>query len=95
MPKLDRSKLRQGKLGVSWKVLDGGVGIASWTISSQTVGTKKAPWVKRASGTKATAATLRLPRGATYRLRFTAVDAGGKSSNVMLGKVVVPGAKRA
>jgi uncharacterized membrane protein YgcG len=94
VPKLDRSKLEQGKVGVAWKVLDGGVGIARWTIPSQTVGTKGAPWVKRASGTTATAASLRLPRGATYRLRFTVVDAGGKTSNVMLGKVVVPGVKR-
>jgi len=94
IPTLDRGKLRQGKVGVRWKIVDPGAGVARWQISSQTVGKKKARWVKRASGTKGTAATVRLPRGHTYRLRFTITDAGGQSSNVMIGKVAVPGGKR-
>jgi hypothetical protein len=93
VPTLDRGKLAQGKVGVKWKVVDPGAGVARWTIASQIVGKKKAPWVKRASGTKGTKATVRLPLGHAYRLRFTITDAGGQSSEVMIGKVAVPGGK--
>jgi hypothetical protein len=93
-PMLDRAKLRQGRLGVSWKVLDAGAGVRSWTIASQTVGRKQSPYVKRASGTSATSASLRLPPGHAYRLRFTIADALGRTSNLTLGKVVVPGGRR-
>lgn len=90
VPTLDRRKIRQGKVGVRWKVLDPGAGVARWTISSLTVGARKARWVKRARGTKGTAATLRLPLGHTYRLRFTIAEAGGGSSEVRIGTVGVP-----
>jgi hypothetical protein len=53
-PKLDRGRLRQGRLGVRWKVLEAGPGVRSWTIASQLVGAKKAPFVRRASGTSTT-----------------------------------------
>jgi hypothetical protein len=91
LPKLDRGKLRLGRLDVSWKVLRSGAGVKSWTISSQPVGAKKAPFIRRASGTTATSASLRLPPGAIYRLRFTIVDALGRASSVSIGKVTVPG----
>jgi hypothetical protein len=94
LPKLDRGKLKQGKLGVSWKVLEAGAGVKSWTIASQLVGAKKAPFVRRASGTTASSAAIRLPRGATYLLRLTIVDALGRSSDVAIGKVSVPGGGR-
>jgi hypothetical protein len=94
IPALDRKKLKQGKLGISWKVLEAGTGVRSWTIASQLLGAKKAPYVRRASGTAATSAAIRLPRGHAYRLRFTLTDAAGKTSNLMLGKVVVPGGRR-
>jgi hypothetical protein len=93
VPTLDRKELSEGKVTVSWKVIDAGAGVKGWTISSQTVGAKKARWVKRASGTTKTSAKLRLPRGHAYRLRFTITDATGKSSNVTIGKVRVPKAR--
>ncbi|HEX3362688.1 MAG TPA: hypothetical protein VHS74_16965 [Solirubrobacterales bacterium] len=94
VPNLDRGRLRLGRLGVSWKVLEAGPGVTSWTIASQLVGAKKAPFVRRASGTGTTSASLRLPPGATYLLRFTIVDALGRSSDVTIGKVTVPGGGR-
>jgi len=93
-PKLDRAKLRQGRLKVSWKVLDPGAGVRRWTISSRTLGAKQARYVKRARGTGGTTASLRLPRGHAYRLRLTLIDAGGRTSTLALGKVVVPGGRR-
>jgi hypothetical protein len=93
-PRLDRRKLGLGRLGVSWRVIQAGAGVRSWTIASQLVGAKKAPFVRRASGTTATAASLRLPRGATYLLRLTIVDSLGRSSDVTIGKVTVPGGGR-
>ncbi|HEY2477997.1 MAG TPA: hypothetical protein VGI17_04640 [Solirubrobacterales bacterium] len=94
VPRLDRAQLKEGRLGVTWKVLDAGAGVARWTISSQTLGRKKAPYVRRASGTADTSASLRLPRGHAYRLRFTITDALGRGSSVTIGKVVVPGGGR-
>jgi hypothetical protein len=94
VPKLDRSDLTHGRVGVSWRVLSAGVGIERWRISSQTLGRRGAPYVSRATGSKGTAATLRLPPGASYRLRFTVVDVLGRSSAIALGKVVVPPAGR-
>jgi sRNA-binding protein len=93
VPKVDRKKLRQGRVVLSWKVLEAGAGVKGWSISSRTIGAKKAAYVKRASGTTATSATLRLPHGA-YRLRFTVTDALGRTSSVTIGKVVVPGGRR-
>lgn len=93
-PKLDRRKLGLGRLGVSWKILQAGAVVRSWTIASQVVGAKKATFVRRAGGTTATAASLRLPRGATYLLRLTIVDSLGRSSDVTIGKVTVPGGGR-
>jgi hypothetical protein len=89
-PSVGRKGLAKGRLTVTWKVLDAGPGIRRWTISSQAVGKKGARWVTRASGAEKTAATIRLPGGAAYRLRFTIVDARGETSTVSLGKVTVP-----
>ncbi len=94
LPKLDRRKLSQGRIDVSWKVLRAGAEVRGWTISSQLVGSKKSPYVRRASGTTADSASLRLPRGGTYRLRLTITDAQGRVSNVAIGKVSVPGGGR-
>jgi hypothetical protein len=93
VPKIDPKQLKQGKVALAWKVLAAGTGVKSWTISSQSLGAKKARYVKRANGSTATSASLRLPPG-SYRLRFAVTDALGRTSNVTIGKVVVPGGKR-
>lgn len=92
--RLDRGKLAQGRVGVSWSVPDPGAGVARWRVCSRTLGRKNAPWVSRASGTKGTAANVRLPAGASYRLRLTLVDPLGRESNTSLGKVTVPSVGR-
>jgi len=89
LSRLDRSRLSRGLVGVSWRVLDGGPGIASWAISSQAFGRAGARYVRRAHGSSRSAATVRLPPG-DYRLRLTVVDALGRSSAAVLGKVEVP-----
>lgn len=94
LPRLNRKKIARGRLGVSWRITDPGAGVKGWTISSQTVGKRGARFVTRATGTSATSATVRLPRGHSYRLRFTITDALDRSSSVGLGKVTVPGARR-
>jgi hypothetical protein len=93
VPMVDPKQLKQGKVALAWKVLEAGTGVRSWTISSQSLAGKKAPYVKRASGAAATSASLRLPPG-SYRLRFAVTDSLGRTSNVTIGKVVVPGGKR-
>lgn len=94
LPHLDRKSIALGRLGVSWRVLSPGPGIKGWTISSQTLGRQASRYVTRASGVQAGAATIRLPRGASYRLRFTITDVLGRSSTTTLGKVTVPDARR-
>ncbi len=89
-PRLDRRKIGRGRLGVSWQVLDPGPGVKGWLISSRTLGRKSAAYVTKASGARTTSATLRLPRGHSYRLRFTITDLLGRSSTAELGKVTVP-----
>jgi hypothetical protein len=89
-PALDRSKLDQGKVTVSWKVLTAGPGITRWKLSSKTLGRKGAKFVARAHGVHQTRAAVRLPRGATYALRLTLTDASGVTTTKGLGKVVVP-----
>ncbi|HEX5713939.1 MAG TPA: hypothetical protein VFX85_11550 [Solirubrobacterales bacterium] len=89
-PRLDRDRLAQGLVGVSWKLLDPGAGVAKWTIASRTLGRKGGGWVTRASGRAGTAATVRLPAAAAYRLRLTVVDALGAGTTVPLGQVQVP-----
>jgi len=90
LPRLDRSRLDRGLVRVSWRVLDPGVGIRQWTISSKRIGRRGARLVTRASGTSASSATLRLPRGAAYRLQLTVMDVLGRSSTAVLGRVRVP-----
>jgi hypothetical protein len=92
-PKLDLGNLAQGKLTISWKALDQGAGVKAWRIATKTVGEKGA-FVARAHGSKGTSATLRLPRGRSYRLRFTLTDLSGHTTTYDLGKVTVPSARR-
>ncbi|MBS1894975.1 MAG: DUF4430 domain-containing protein [Actinobacteria bacterium] len=90
MPRVDRRHLAQGKLGITWQVTDRGPGVRGWTISSLTLGAKKARWIARASGSARSAATIRLPRGHTYKLRFAIADASGQVATIALGRVAVP-----
>lgn len=92
-PKLATDKLADGKLTVSWKVLDPGAGVKSWRIATKTLG-KKGGWVNRARGSKGTQATVRLPGGHRYQVRFTLTDVAGHTTTYALGKVTVPRAGR-
>jgi hypothetical protein len=87
---LDRSQIATGLVGVSWRVEDGGAGIAKWTVSAKRLGRKEARFVTRASGRDKSSAQVRLPRGARYLLRLTVVDRLGQSSSVNLGTVRIP-----
>lgn len=88
-PKLALGKLADGKLTVSWQVLDPGAGVKSWRIATKTLG-KRGGWVERARGAKGTQATVRLPRGHRYQVRFTLADLAGHTTDYALGKVTVP-----
>jgi hypothetical protein len=92
-PKLDLDGLAQGRLTVSWKVLDPGAGVQSWRVETKTLGLKGG-FVSRAHGTKGTKATLRLPPGHRYRVRFSLTDLSGHTTTYGLGEVSVPRAGR-
>lgn len=93
-PSLDGLGAARGLIGVSWQVLEAGVGIDSWTISSETLGRRDAGYVARASGTASdtsiTSALLALPPGASYELEMTISDRLGRTSKAMIGKALVP-----
>ena len=88
--RLDRSRLAAGLVGVGWRVLDAGPGIAKWRVSSKRLDRKAAQFVTRASGRAKSAALVRLPRGARCALRLTVTDLLGRSSSFRLGAVRVP-----
>jgi hypothetical protein len=89
LAQLNRSRLARGMVGVSWRVLDAGVGIGRWTIASRRLGRKGARWVRRATGGDRSSATVRLPAGA-HELRLTVRDILERSSSTPLGRVRVP-----
>ena len=90
LARIDRGAHDRGLVRLSWRVLDAGPGISRWTVSSQALGREDARYVTRARGTGGTFASLRLPPGAAYRLRITVIDALGRSSSAVLGRVRVP-----
>jgi hypothetical protein len=90
-PRLDGLGADRGLVGVSWQILEPGVGLSSWTIASQTLGVAGAGYVTRVTGSaSATSALVKLPAGAAYQLEITFTDALGRSSTAQIGKVLVP-----
>jgi hypothetical protein len=89
-PTLDGQGAAQGKVGVSWRILEPGVGSDSWAIASKTLGPANAGYVTRATGSAATSALLALPAGAAYELQITFTDALGSTSTMQIGKALVP-----
>jgi hypothetical protein len=85
----------RGLIGVHWQPIDGGAGLASWTISSRTLGQKGAKYVIRAHGTRATSALVKLAPGVAYELELTVTDSLGRSATSAIGKVLVPQDDRA
>jgi hypothetical protein len=89
VPVIDGEGGARGLIGISWRILEAGVGLRSWTISSKVHGSAAA-YVTRATGTSATSALLALPPGATYDLQITFTDVLGRNSTTAIGKVLVP-----
>jgi uncharacterized protein DUF4430 len=87
---LDRKRLGEGLLGVTWRVRNAGPGIAGWQICARPLGNAQARYLPRASGRTGTSATVRLSKGAAYRMRIVFTDALGRSSSLDLGRVRVP-----
>ena len=90
VPMIDGQGTARGLVGVSWRILEAGVGLRSWTIASKALGSASAGYVTRATGTSATSALLALPPGAAYDLQITFTDTLGRDSTTAIGKVLVP-----
>jgi hypothetical protein len=90
-PQLDSLGAARGLVGVSWRVIEPGVGLSSWTISARRVGVRGASYVAIASGgPSSTSALLRLPAGAAYELQIAFTDALGRVSTTQIGEALVP-----
>jgi hypothetical protein len=88
-PVIDSQGAARGLVGVSWRILDAGVGLRSWTIASKALGSPGAGYVTRATGASATSALFALPPGAAYDLQITFTDVLGRNSTTAIGKVLV------
>lgn len=88
---LDRRRVADGIVGISWRVRNAGAGISRWAVSAKRLGRKGARFVTRATGRARSSAQVRLPRGGRYALRLTFTDLLGRSSSVNLGTVRIPG----
>lgn len=80
----------RGLVEVSWRVLEQGPGLRSWTILSRAAGSTGARFRRRAGGRTETSAMVRLPPGRLHDLRYTATDARGRASSVDFARVLVP-----
>jgi hypothetical protein len=89
-PTFDGQGAVQGLVGVGWQILEPGVGLKSWTITSKVLGVAGAPDVTRATGSSTTSALLTLPSGLAYEIEVTFTDVLGRSSTMQVGKVLVP-----
>lgn len=84
------SGYRRGLIRLDWRLLRPGVGIRSWRISSDDLSTRARLYRVRARGSGATTASLRLPRGRTYALKFDWTDGLLRSGRADFGRVIVP-----
>jgi hypothetical protein len=89
-PRAGTSGYRRGRVVVRWRVLQAGVGLLRWTIASDDLSTRSHRYVTRARGSSATSATLRLPAGHVYALRFTSIDRLQRNDRMSIGRVLVP-----
>jgi hypothetical protein len=89
-PVIDSQGAARGLIGVSWRILEAGVGLRSWTIASKALGSASAGYVTRATGTSATSALVALPPGGAYDLQITFTDTLGRNSTIAIGKALVP-----
>jgi hypothetical protein len=80
----------RGLIGVRWRLIDAGAGVASWTISSKALAQKGAKYVVRAHGAHSTSALVKLAPGVAYELELTITDRLGRSTTSAIGKVLVP-----
>lgn len=81
---------KQGRVKVSWRVLDRGVGVRRWTIAARRVGGKPSRFRELARGRAQTSVSLRLRRGVKFALRLTVVDNRGRRTTRPLGRVTIP-----
>jgi hypothetical protein len=90
LPHFTATGARSGRVSLRWRVLQPGVGVRSWSISSRAAGLRSGAFTVRATGTKATVASLRLPAGRTWTIRATFVDKIGRSVGEDVGTILVP-----
>jgi|GEM_PF-1002861 hypothetical protein len=88
--RLDGLGAARGLLGVSWRILEAGAGVRSWTIAARALG-QGGGYVNRLSGAGSlTAAWLKLPAGGVYELQITFIDALGHATTMPIGRALVP-----
>jgi len=90
LPRFTSAGAKAGRTTLSWRVLQQGVGIKSWSLSSRAAGARSGAWTVRAHGTKGTSAKLALPAGRTWTIRATFTDKLGRKVTETVGDVLVP-----
>jgi hypothetical protein len=90
LPRFTRAGLKTGRIGVSWRILQAGTGVRSWSFSTRAAGLRTGRYVVRARGTKGTSALLALPAGRTWAVRAAFTDRLGRTVSEDVGTVLVP-----
>jgi hypothetical protein len=90
LPRFGAAGRARGRIGVSWRVLNAGVGVKSWRLESRAAGARSGTWTVRATGTKGTSALLALPSGRSWSVRATFVDKLNRTVGQTIGDVLVP-----
>jgi hypothetical protein len=90
LPRFTTAGSRAGRIALRWRILQAGVGIKSWSLSSRATGARSGPWTVRAHGTRGTSAKLALPAGRTWTIRAAFTDKVGRRVSETVGDVLVP-----
>jgi hypothetical protein len=90
IPTFTDAGLARGLIGVSWQLLEKGVGVKRWSFASRLAAAKRGPWTARAHGGSGTHALLQLPAGLTWDIRATFTDKRGRTASAVIGSTIVP-----
>lgn len=90
LPRFTTAGFKTGRITLSWKILQPGVGVKSWSLASRPAGATAGAWMARARGTKGTSARLTLAGGRSWTIRATFTDKLNRQVSEQVGDVLVP-----
>ncbi len=90
LPRFTTAGAKAGRITLSWKILQSGVGVKSWSLTARAAGATSGAWAVRARGTKGTSARLALAGGRSWTIRATFTDKLNRQVSEQVGDILVP-----